>query len=257
MKIFLDFLIFFYKLKVAPERLEDTETQLETCTVNFFPSIYNASKNNNEDCDSSQQDDPENEPLSALMNHSSSQSCASFQTYVKEEHLRNNCTEFHKTEDVTQNSVKNSEKKWVTTNRNGGTKPNFEETKPSPFSAKYQSEHHELSLSTAGPSHGCKGERITDCHCIKRLKNLYTKIGLGSKANAAEDITGICVRAPLSDEEELKITTASKRPPPGFNTVDIGMAGGMNFYSAMYFPPAGMNIYNASCFPPPQSTNGV
>ncbi|PFX34015.1 spindle pole body component 110-like [Stylophora pistillata] len=202
--------------KVTSENFEKTQTEsLETCAVNFFPSIYNAATKNKEGRDSSQQAHQGNEMAS--MNYSAS-SCASL-----EEQPASPCDKNilkNKDEDVAQDSDKNSDA-LMTTNRNEHRKINCAE------------DHIFSTISCTSQQ-----ERAANYECsyMKRLRNLYTKMGLGSKANAAEDIAGACLQVPV---EYLKMMTACERPPPGFHADDTGFTPGTSFSNnVMYFVPS-------------------
>ena len=208
------FYCIFHNSKATSERYEKTQTEpVETCTVNFFPSIHTAVAKNKEGHDSSQQAHQGNETTS--MNYWES-SCASLEEQPPpsdENILENNG------EDIAQDSVEKIDE-WTMADRNENRKSNC-------------AEDH-ISSTTSGTN---QQERTANCNStyMRRLRNLYTKMGLGSKANAAEDIAGACLQVPV---EYLKMMTANKRPPPGFHPNDIGftpMASLSN--NILYFVP--------------------
>ena len=181
--------------------------------MNFFPSIHTAVAKNKEGHDSSQQAHQGNETTS--MNYWAS-SCASLeeQSPPSDENILEN-----KGEDVAQDSVEKIDE-WTMADRNENRKSNCAEDL--------------ISSTTSGTN---QQERTANCNStyMRRLRNLYTKMGLGSKANAAEDIAGACLQVPV---EYLKMMTANKRPPPGFHPNDIGftpMASLSN--NILYFVP--------------------
>ena len=199
---------------MTSERYEKTKTEpVETCTVNFFPSIHTAIAKNKGGHDSSQQAHQGNETTS--MNYWAS-SCVTLEEQPPpsdENILENNG------EDIAQDSVEKIDE-WTMADRNENRKSNC-------------AEDH-ISSTTSGTN---QQERTANCNStyMRRLRNLYTKMGLGSKANAAEDIAGACLQVPV---EYLKMMTANKRPPPGFHPNDIGftpMASLSN--NILYFVP--------------------
>ncbi len=168
-----------------------------------------------------------------------------FQEHIKEQEqpLKEICSDSHKTKDATQNQLQiNSPNfKDITENNKGGTKSNIKEVELSSLYTKENSKDEHPS-TRIGIKNGFKGWHNTECESIKRLRNFYTRIGLGSKANAAEDITEECLQLSFGEAESFKKTmskiTESKRPPPGFNTTDsstgLAMLAGIDFPYAMH-----------------------
>ena len=76
------------------------------------------------------------------------------------------------------------------------------------------------------------------CDCINRLRQFYSKITLGSKVDATQDIPDA-----LANREVHKI--GARPPPPGFSTMDAGPAlhAGIDFLN----PPCVQPVGNGAC----------
>ncbi|XP_078380490.1 uncharacterized protein LOC144663419 isoform X3 [Oculina patagonica] len=223
---------------VASNGLEEKQ-QVEAFTVNF-PFLYNGNKETEDKQDSNKQGvlKSESVPMNFLTNRYPE---TGFQEHIKEQEqpLKQICSDSHKTKDATQTQLQISSPNFkdITENNKGGTKSNIKEMELSSLYTKENSKDERPS-SSIGIKNGFKGWRTTECESIKRLRNFYTRIGLGSKANAAEDITEECLQRSFGEAEGFTKITESKRPPPGFNTTDVdngfAMLAGIDFPYAMH-----------------------
>lgn len=196
--------MYLLHLKVTPKYLEE-KTQVDTCTVKFFPSMFNENKRNKQNQEWNQVDPMENASVLMLTSRNPKSSCQAH--FIEHQQPTDQTVNEHCSEIRRQNVAHNTNFNGVPANSNG--EPKEEETK----TTKCQDKSPPTSF---GMKHGYKGGNNTECICIKRLKHLYTRIGLGSKTNAEEDITGKCLQLPFDDD--LKTMAAPKRPPPGLDT---------------------------------------